>query len=156
MMMAGFSLLAGALIDSVGGRILEAARRSSALVDNSSTLGVRLSFDVNDRLSSFVNAQSVLEQSRNSQMEDLMGVGFDYRATQKTSLTGEVFSDGEHDGARLGLGYRYRDNSAAYLNYVTERGDLSRDGLTLGHKTEITDRMSVYSEHRFDQVVGRM
>ena len=120
-------------------------------VDNSSTLGVRLSFDVNDRLSSFVNAQSVLEQSRNSQMEDLMGVGFDYRATQKTSLTGEVFSDGEHDGARLGFGYRYRDNSAAYLNYVTERGDLTRDGLTLGHKTEITDRMSVYSEHRFDQ-----
>ena len=120
-------------------------------VDNSSTLGVRLSFDVNDRLSSFVNAQSVLEQSRNSQMEDLVGVGFDYRATQKTSLTGEVFSDGEHDGARLGFGYRYRDNSAAYLNYVTERGDLTRDGLTLGHKTEITDRMSVYSEHRFDQ-----
>ena len=31
------------------------------------------------------------------------------------------------------------------------RGDLTRDGLTLGHKTEITDRMSVYSEHRFDQ-----
>jgi hypothetical protein len=120
-------------------------------VDNSSTLGVRLSFDVNERLSSFVNAQSVLEQSRNSQMEDLVGVGFDYRATQKTSLTGEVFSDGEHDGARLGFGYRYRDNSAAYLNYVTERGDLTRDGLTLGHKTEITDRMSVYSEHRFDQ-----
>ena len=66
------------------------------------------------------NAQSVLEQSINSQMEDLVGVGFDYRATQKTSLTGEVFSDGEHDGARLGFGYRYRDNSAAYLNYVTE------------------------------------
>ncbi len=52
----------------------------------------------------------------------------------------------------LGFGYRYRDNSAAYLNYVTERGDLvTRDGLTLGHKTEVTDRMSVYSEHRFDQ-----
>ncbi len=63
----------------------------------------------------------------------------------------KCFLSGEHDGARLGFGYRYRDNSAAYLNYVTERGDLTRDGLTLGHKTEITDRMSVYSEHRFDQ-----
>ncbi|MGB1343287.1 MAG: DUF7507 domain-containing protein [Pseudomonadales bacterium] len=135
----------------LAGEYLKQREDVAGRVDNSSTLGVRLSFDVNERLSSFVNAQSVLEQSINSQMEDLVGVGFDYRATQKTSLTGEVFSDGEHDGARLGFGYRYRDNSAAYLNYVTERGDLTRDGLTLGHKTEITDRMSVYSEHRFDQ-----
>ena len=118
----------------LAGEYLKQREDVAGQIDNSSTLGVRLSFDVNERLSSFVNAQSVLEQSINSQMEDLVGVGFDYRATQKTSLTGEVFSDGEHDGARLGFGYRYRDNSAAYLNYVTERGDLTRDGLTLDIK----------------------
>ena len=135
----------------LAGEYLKQRDDLNGVVDNSSTLGMRLSFDVNERLSSFVNAQSVLEQSSNSQMQDLVGVGFDFEATQKTNIAGEVFSDGEHDGARIGLGYRYRDNSAAYLNYVTERGDLVRDGLTLGHKTDVTDRMSVYSEHRFDQ-----
>ena len=121
------------------------------LVDNSSTLGTRLSIEVNDRVSSFLNVQSVLEQSRNSSMADLIGVGVDVGVTEKIRLNGEIFSDGDHDGARVGLGYRYRDNSSAYLNYVTERGNLVRDGLTLGQKTTVTDRMSVYSEHRFDR-----
>ncbi len=92
--MAVFNLIGAHRLESGWrGEYLKQREDVAGQIDNSSTLGVRLSFDVNERLSSFENAQSVLEQSINSQMEDLVGVGFDYRATQKTSLTGEVFSE---------------------------------------------------------------
>ncbi|MBT6243925.1 MAG: DUF11 domain-containing protein, partial [Gammaproteobacteria bacterium] len=121
------------------------------VLDDSSTLGSRLTVQFSDRFSSFLNVQSVLDQSANSAMDDLVGLGFNLSVGEKTDITGEAFSDGDNQGARMGIGYRYRQNSSAYLNYVTERSDLSRDGLTLGQRTEITDRMRVYSEHRFDR-----
>ncbi|MEK9877476.1 MAG: hypothetical protein VW684_12525, partial [Betaproteobacteria bacterium] len=121
------------------------------MTDDSSTLGARLTVSWNERFSTFLNAQSVLDQSENSAMEDMGGLGFNLRATDKLDILGEAFSDGDNDGARLGLAYRYRENSSAYANYVTERSDLARDGLTFGQKTSVTDRLRVYNEHRFDR-----
>ena len=120
-------------------------------LDDSSTLGARLTVAWTEGVSTFVNAQSVLDQSENSAMEDMVGIGFNLRASEKLDVLGEAFSDGDNDGARLGLAYRYRENSSAYLNYVTERSDLARDGITLGQKTSVTDRLRVYNEHRFDR-----
>ena len=107
-------------------------------------------------VSTFVNAQSVLDQSENSAMEDMVGIGFNLRASEKLDVLGEAFSDGDNDGTRLGLAYRYRENSSAYLNYVTERSDLARDGITLGQKTSVTDRLRVYNEHGLIAVVDKM
>ena len=120
-------------------------------LDDSSTLGARLTVAWTEGVSTFVNAQSVLNQSDNSAMEDMVGIGFNLRASEKLEILGEAFSDGDNDGARLGLAYRYRENSSAYVNYITERSDLARDGLTLGQKTAVTDRLRVYNEHRFDR-----
>ena len=117
-------------------------------LDDSSTLGARLTVAWTEGVSTFVNAQSVLDQSENSAMEDMVGIGFNLRASEKLDVLGEAFSDGDNDGTRLGLAYRYRENSSAYLNYVTERSDLARDGITLGQKTSVTDRLRVYNEHR--------
>ena len=119
--------------------------------DDSSTIGARLSVAMSDRLATFINLQSVLDQSDQSAMEDMAGVGFSYRATEKVDLLGEAFSDGDNNGARLGMAYRYKANSSAYVNYVTENSNLGRDGLTLGQKSELTDRLRVYNEHRFDR-----
>ncbi|MDA0958229.1 MAG: OmpA family protein [Proteobacteria bacterium] len=119
--------------------------------DDSSTLGLRLTVAWSDRFSTFLNAQSVLEQSDNSAMEDMGGVGFNLQASEKLDILGEAFSDGDNSGARVGLAYRYRENSSAYVNYITERSDLARDGLTFGQKTALTDRLRVYNEHRFDR-----
>jgi hypothetical protein len=78
-------------------------------------------------------------------------MGVNYRATEKLDLNAEYFSDGDSDGARVGVGYRHRENSSTYLNYVTEQGSFAREGITLGQRTEVNNRLKVYSEHRFDR-----
>jgi len=99
----------------------------------------------------FISGQSVLSARDEDGIQDMIGSGVTYRATDQLDISGEYFSDGASDGARVGVGYRFRDNSKAYLNYVTERGASSREGITLGQKTEINNRLNVYSEHRFDR-----
>ena len=118
---------------------------------DSDTLGVRATRRMSDDLSVFINAQSVLDSSSDSNMEDMLGMGVNYRATEKLDLNAEYFSDGDSDGARVGVGYRHRENSSTYLNYVTEQGSFAREGITLGQRTEVNNRLKVYSEHRFDR-----
>ena len=118
---------------------------------DSDTIGVRATRRMSDDLSVFINAQSVLDSSSDSNMEDMLGMGVNYRATEKLDLNAEYFSDGDSDGARVGVGYRHRENSSTYLNYVTEQGSFAREGITLGQRTEVNNRLKVYSEHRFDR-----
>jgi hypothetical protein len=119
--------------------------------DDSEAVGVRLTKAVDDDLRIFASAQTTLSDTPMSTLDDMLGAGFSYRATDKLDVSGEYFSDGDRSGSRFGLGWRHRENSTSYINYVTEAGPLARSGVTLGQRTAITDRLRVYSEHRFDR-----
>ena len=120
-------------------------------VDQNEALGLRVTRTMTEDLSVFANAQSVISESSGSSLEDMVGAGFSYRLSSKLDASGEYFSDGDRNGSRFGIGWRHRENSTSYLNYVTEDGPLARSGVTLGQRTNITDRLRVYSEHRFDR-----
>ena len=137
--------------NTIGLQYLSQADERTGFERDSDVVGLRLTRRFTDDLNAFVNAQSVLDSSGEATIEDMLGVGVSYRATEKLDLSAEYFSDGDNDGARVGVGYRHRQNSSSYLNYVTEQGAFAREGITLGQRSEVNDRLNVYSEHRFDR-----
>jgi len=135
----------------VSGEFLYQDDKTATADINSSTIGGRVSRNVSEKLSTFVNVQVALDDSDGGRVDDLLGFGFEYWATDNWEFRGEAFSDGDDSGARLSVGYKIRDESTAYLNYTTDSSSDRRRGLTLGQKTKLTNRLSVYSEHRFDR-----
>jgi len=137
--------------NTIGLQYLSQTDERAGFEAESDVIGLRATRRFTDDLSAFINAQSVVDSTRDATIEDMLGVGVSYRATEKLDLSAEYFSDGDSDGARVGVGYRHRQNSSTYLNYVTEQGGFAREGITLGQRTEVNDRLNVYSEHRFDR-----
>ncbi|MBV1878702.1 MAG: OmpA family protein [Pseudomonadales bacterium] len=124
-------------------------------------IGVKLAYQYDQRLFWHISSQHQLGSDDDASLvtervatdnlaEDLYGIGFDFRANSKFSLNGEYFTADGADGARLGASYRAKENSHLYLNYITTSQSVVKRGITIGQSTQLTDKISVYQEHRFD------
>ncbi len=98
--------------------------------------------------------QQTLRRSGSRLDNDRLGVGGRYRLTDKLALSGEL-SGGDGGGAgKAGVDYQYDDRSSVYMTYVldtgrTDENNLGRGGnLVSGVKSRMSDRLSVYTEHR--------
>jgi hypothetical protein len=119
---------------------------------NADILGVKASWQVNRDLRSFLSAQHTLNASEvfEDDNNDQLGLGLDYRVNEKLSINGEVFSGDKGEGARMGTDYRLNQHANAYVNYTLENHLARNRNLTLGQRSQLTDKLSVYQEHRFD------
>ncbi|MDG1233722.1 MAG: OmpA family protein [Pseudomonadales bacterium] len=117
---------------------------------SSDTLALRLSWDVNELMSTYVVGQGSFGSAGIAEDNNSVGIGMDYQITEKIRIGGEAFGGDRGDGIRVGAEYAFNDRSAAYLNYSFEGTDTGRNSLTLGQKSDLTDKLRVYSEHRFD------
>lgn len=113
-------------------------------------VGARLRWRPSDRWSTFLSGQYAVTSPGGSPRNNLFGIGAEYRATGKLNLLGEAFTGGRGNGIRAGAEYNYRKASVAYFNYTTEDTLGLLGGLTLGQRSQLTDKLRIYQEHRFD------
>ena len=118
-------------------------------------LNVRLTYDSRQRWSSYGYAQQTLQISGNREQNNRLGVGGDYRTSDRLKVSGEL-SDGDTGPAvSVGTDYKLSDNTNLYNSYTLENqrsdnGVKARKGnFAAGFKTRYSDSASLYMEERY-------
>lgn len=118
-------------------------------------VAVDLGYDSNADWSAHGFVQGTVEKDGSREDNDRVGVGGEYRISERLKLDAEV-SAGDLGGAgRLGVDYLWSDRTNLYLAYAlendrTDTGIRSRKGsITTGFKSRFSDALSVYGEERY-------
>ncbi len=112
-------------------------------------------YDSKARWSGYGFAQESAQTSGNREDNGRIGVGGDYRVTDRFKLDGEVSEGDPGTAGRLGTEYLYSDRTTLYLNYALENersdnGLRARKGnMASGFRTRYSDSASVYLEERY-------
>lgn len=133
----------------------ETAFANGNQAEDNQTTGLRLRWRISDKIAAFLFAQdsssSATQSAGLTQARDQTGVGIEYQLSEKATLEAEVFSGEDSNGGRLGLSYAYREDGRAYANYTSEAGGRNETRLTLGQSTYLSEKLEIYSEHRYDR-----
>jgi hypothetical protein len=127
-----------------------------ALAQQGDIVGARLRWRASDRWSAFISGQFAAKAPNANDATDansrnnFYGLGTEYQVTDRLSVLGEAFTGRNGYGVRTGATFNYGRESVAYLNYTTE-GDLGLlGGLTLGNRSQLSDKLKIYQEYRYD------
>lgn len=99
--------------------------------------------------------QDTLKVRGNREQNNRIGLGGDYRLTDRLKLNGELSGGELGTGAKIGTDYLVSDKSNVYLNYAleNERTDAGlraqKGNLSSGFKTQFSDSASMYLEERY-------
>jgi hypothetical protein len=120
-----------------------------------SDLAVKATFDSRQNWLAYGFVQDTTHVSGNRDENGRVGVGGDYRITDRFKLDGELSSGDLGSGAKLGTAYKMTDATDLYSSYVlenerTDNGVKARQGnMTSGFKTRYSDSASIYMEERY-------
>ncbi|MGD8568690.1 MAG: isopeptide-forming domain-containing fimbrial protein, partial [Gammaproteobacteria bacterium] len=120
-----------------------------------SDLAVKATFDSRQNWLAYGFIQDTTHVSGNRDENGRVGVGGDYRVTDRFKLNGELSSGDLGSGAKLGTAYKMTDATDLYSSYVlenerTDNGVKARQGnMTSGFKTRYSDSASIYMEERY-------
>ncbi len=116
---------------------------------------LRGDYDSGGRWAAYGFAQGTAASDGNQEDNGRVGVGGNWRVTDRLRANGELSSGDMGEGARLGTEFLVSDRSNIYLNYAleNERSDngmrARRGNLSSGFKTHFSDTTSVYLEERY-------
>ncbi|MGD8572303.1 MAG: flagellar motor protein MotB, partial [Gammaproteobacteria bacterium] len=120
-----------------------------------SDLAVKATYDSKANWLAYTYIQETTHVSGNRDENGRIGVGGDYRVTDRFKLDGEVSSGDLGTGVKLGTAYKMTDATDLYSSYVlenerTDNGVRARRGnMASGFKTRYSDSASVYMEERY-------
>ncbi|MCG6909779.1 MAG: OmpA family protein [Deltaproteobacteria bacterium] len=116
---------------------------------------VKMKYDSLGRWTTYGFVQDTVRSSGNRDENGRVGVGGDWRLTDRLNLVGEV-SDGDLGPAgKIGTEYLFSDRTTLYQNYTlenerTDDGLLARKGkMTSGFRTRYSDSASIYLEEQY-------
>ncbi|MEJ2142538.1 MAG: flagellar motor protein MotB, partial [Gammaproteobacteria bacterium] len=116
---------------------------------------VRLTYDSSEKWSTYGYLQDTIDVTGNRDENGRVGVGAEYRTTDRFKLNGELSSGDLGEGAKLGTEYQMTDSTNLYLNYTlenerTDNGVRARRGnMASGFKTKYSDSASIYVEEKY-------
>jgi len=118
-------------------------------------IALKASFDSKQDWSTYGFIQDTVKQTGNRDENDRVGVGGDYRVTERLKLKAEVSTGELGTGTEIGTDYLLSDKTNMYLNYAlenerTDNGEQAQKGnLSSGFKTQFSDSASMYVEERY-------
>ena len=118
-------------------------------------LALKLTYDSRQRWSSYGFAQQTLQISGNREQNNRLGVGGEYRTSDRFKVNGELSGGDLGTAVNVGTEYQMSANTNLYNVYTLENqrsdnGVRARKGnLALGFKTRYSDSASVYMEERY-------
>ena len=116
---------------------------------------VKVTYDSLARWTTYGFAQETVNTTGNRDENGRVGVGGDWRVTERLNLVGEVSEGDLGPAGKIGTEYLFSDKTTLYQNYTLENersdnGLLARKGnLTSGFRTRYADSMSVFLEERY-------
>jgi len=120
-----------------------------------SDLSFRAGYDSRKNWLGYGFLQGTTHVSGNRDRNGRLGVGGDYRVSDRFKLDGELSSGALGAGIRLGTDYKVTDATDLYSSYVlenerTDNGVKARKGnLATGFKSRYSDSASIYMEERY-------
>lgn len=118
----------------------------------SDTIGAQAQFRILDNLSLSATGQTLLSSTDPDASNTFYGIGINYDITKNIGLKGEYFDGDNGSGSRFGINYKgnVNDRNSFYVNYDTESLGSTDNKIALGHRSQLTDKLSVFQEHRFN------
>lgn len=128
--------------------------------------GARLEFRPDDDRMFYAFGQTTLDRSGDIRKNDRLGVGTEFKLTEKVGVTGEVSYGTTGLGALAAITYDPTADDHYYLGYeldpdrsLTDTGSYALVGddngtLIVGAKRKLSDSLSAYAENNFD-IFGR-
>jgi predicted porin len=116
---------------------------------------VKMKYDSLARWTTYGFAQDTVNTTGNRDENGRVGVGGDWRVTERLNLVGEVSEGDLGPAGKIGTEYLFSDKTTLYQNYTLENersddGFLARKGnMTSGFQTRYSDSMSVFLEERY-------
>ena len=120
-----------------------------------SDLSFRAGYDSRKNWLGYGFLQGTTHVSGNRDRNGRLGVGGDYRVSDRFKLDGELSSGALGAGIRLGTDYKVTDATDLYSSYAlenerTDNGVKARKGnLATGFKSRYSDSASIYMEERY-------
>jgi hypothetical protein len=120
---------------------------------------IQAAVDVRDGISVYGALQETLDASGTYERNDRYTLGVDAEIGNNLSLNAEASTGDAGDALQGGVQYRLNDKSSIYLNQnlSTDRTDRHRNTTTIGQRHQVSDKVSVFTEHQFtdeDQNAG--
>ncbi|MCK4708147.1 MAG: flagellar motor protein MotB, partial [Gammaproteobacteria bacterium] len=118
-------------------------------------LTIKAAFNSKQDWTSYGFIQDSVKIRGNRDTNNRIGIGGQYRATERLKLKGELSAGELGDAIDLGTDYLLSDRTNMYLNYVLENersdnGVLARKGnFSSGFKTKFSDSASIYVEEKY-------
>lgn len=118
-------------------------------------LALKASYDSKQDWSSYGYLQDTVKIRGTLESNNRLGVGGQYRVTDRLKLNGELSSGELGTAANLGTDYLLSDRTNMYLNYVLENEQAdngvraNKGNLSSGFKTQYSDSASIYVEERY-------
>ncbi|MFW2438905.1 MAG: flagellar motor protein MotB, partial [Arenicellales bacterium] len=116
---------------------------------------LRATFNSGENWLAYGYIQDTLDVTGNREANSRVGVGGDYRLSDRFNLNGELSSGDLGPALKLGTSYKMTDatdiySSYAYENERTDNGVKARRGnFATGFKTQYSDSASIYMEERY-------
>jgi uncharacterized repeat protein (TIGR01451 family)/fimbrial isopeptide formation D2 family protein len=120
-----------------------------------SDVAVRATYDSDENWQAYGFAQDTASVTGNRDENGRIGVGAEYRASDRIKLDGELSSGDIGPAAKLGVNYKMTDATDIYSSYAfenerTDNGVKARRGnWATGFKSRYSDSASIYMEERY-------
>jgi hypothetical protein len=120
-----------------------------------SDVAVRATYDTGENWQAYGFAQDTTSVTGNRDENGRVGVGADYRASDRVKLDGELSAGDIGPAAKLGVDYKMTDTTDIYSRYAleNERSDngvkARRGNWATGFKNRYSDSASIYMEERY-------
>ncbi len=133
-------------------------QRDETKVGSATLAGVRASYALRENLDLYLKAQSTLENEGEYEKNDLYTLGTRYNHG-RTTFDAEASTGDRGDSTKVGIEYGVTKDISLYSNYIlsTDSTEGSKDTLTLGQRSRVNDKLSIFSEHQFsheDRMAG--
>ncbi|NNF61145.1 MAG: hypothetical protein HKN06_07430 [Gammaproteobacteria bacterium] len=120
------------------------------------TLGaLRFTYRIGSNWDVYAQGQFTIDNDDAVPDNNLGTVGARWRVSNKTNLATEYSSGDRGDAATLSLDHRINNDHRLYTSYTlsTDRSDAGdrRSQLTLGHRSRISNQVSVFNERQFSR-----
>jgi len=111
----------------------------------------KVSYDVRESVNVYGIAQAALDKAGNYQNNTLVTVGAKAKVTDKLSVSGEISEGSRGTNVTVGAEHQLSDTYSIYANANVFDDGASALGqsYTIGQRKTVSDKLKVYSEHRF-------
>src|SRR5690606_18534053 len=119
---------------------------------------VQVGYDSKSRFSAYGFVQETTSLDGNREENGRLGMGGEYRLSERLKLDAELSNGDLGTGGRVGTSYMHSDRTSLYMRYalenepgdfVTDRAAGSQGSLVAGVKSRLSDSTSVYLEERY-------